>query len=176
VALEESQESPESYEQIVEQHYRMVFGFLYRLCGQRDAAEDLTQETFMQLWSTPPTTADAAGVRRWLLTVARNRCISFYRRAVNSRGVDWESCAEPASEDPGPAATGMARERATQVRIAVAALPRVLREVLVLREFEELNYIEIGEILGVPVGTVRSRLSRARMALAQRLAPLKEKL
>jgi len=164
------------YEQIVQRHYGAIFGFLYRFCGRRDMAEDLTQEAFLKLWASPPPALDLDGARRWLLTVARNLAISHFRRPMVARGVDWETCPEPADGAPGPAEAGMANERADHVRRAVAALPRVLREAILLREFEGLDYAAMAEILNVPIGTVRSRLARARSALAERLAGIKEAL
>jgi RNA polymerase sigma-70 factor (ECF subfamily) len=114
--------------------------------------------------------------RAWLLQIVRHTCFSWLKlnrpgelASLDDDAVPWPEAAAPSTDEPHVAA--LRRADREQVNRALAALPVVLREVLVLRELEELSYKEIAQIADVPLGTVMSRLSRARAVMRQALAP-----
>ena len=155
-----------------EENHRDVWQFAYRMLGNREAAEDVAQETFVRMMSNGKTHLDGAQARRWLFTVARNLCVDKLRRdlrqAASRNTAGWQG---PALT---PAEAQSATERRELVARAVAGLPVHLREAIVLRTYEQMSYAEMGVVLGCPVGTVRSRLARAREQLEKRLKPLME--
>ena len=115
-------------------------------------------------------------IRRWLFVVVRNLCLSQLRRGARRRMQSLEEVAEPHAQGPDPASAFAAGERSRQIAEAVARLPLELREVLILREYEAMNYEAIAAIVEIPLGTVRSRLARARETLRRSLRPLWEEL
>ncbi len=154
--------------------------FLYRLLLNADEAAELAQETFVKLYFQRARYRAGARFAPWLLTIAANLARNrrrWWRRhpAVSLDEPDGEAGASPRWEIVDPGATPdlqvRAKERAAEVRSAVAALPHELREVVVLAEFEERSQAEIGAILGCSVKAVEMRLYRARERLRRVLAP-----
>jgi len=111
--------------------------------------------------------------RAWLLAIVRNCCFTYQRSDRRQSGtVPFnEATQTAASEDDDPAAVVMHRSECAALHAAIAALPIEFREMIVLREFEQMDYRQIASIVGVPVGTVMSRLSRARERLREALNP-----
>lgn len=109
--------------------------------------------------------------RAWLLTIVRNGCYSTFRQRRHQTAADFDEATQsPESTNPSPERLVLGDEEARHVQAAVAALAPEFREAIVLREFEGLSYKEIAAIAEVPIGTVMSRLSRARAQLQERLA------
>jgi len=143
--------------------------------GGEDAVEELTQEVFFQVYRSLPRFAGRSTFRTWLYALAGNVCRHHVRR--RKRRLHW--FASP--EEDGPAIDEMPdlaptvverlarRELHGEVRKQVARLPTPYRSVLLLRDWEDLSYAEIAEVLAIPVGTVRSRLHQARSRLAAAL-------
>ena len=139
------------------------------LLGNADDAADALQDavaTVLRVRSYDP----AQGTfKAWFLAVVRNRCLDVLRQRKRRPQADTESVEIPTEESEGPEAIASQDEMAVLVKREMAALPRPHREILILREFLDLGYAEIAEVLGVPAGTVMSRLHRARSALADRV-------
>ena len=141
------------------------------------AAEDAVQEASLRAFRyLDSLRGDAA--RPWLLGIVRNTCFSALERARNApESIDFDDAGFEAElgatprDDTDPAARLQQRRLRTLIDAAIRALSPPLREVIVLRELEELDYAEIAKIAGVPLGTVMSRLSRARAKLREALAP-----
>lgn len=139
------------------------------LLGNADDAADALQDavaTVLRVRSYDP----AQGTfKAWFLTVVRNRCLDVLRQRRRRPQSDIEP-AEIATEDnEGPEAVAARDEMTAIVKRELASLPPAHREILILREFLDLGYAEIAHVLGVPTGTVMSRLHRARSALAERV-------
>ncbi|MFQ6102468.1 MAG: RNA polymerase sigma factor [Anaerolineae bacterium] len=150
-----------------------VVNVVYRMCGDANLAEDAAQETFIRAWRHLPDYRPRSPFRNWLYRIAANLALDSLRREKGTVDVD----ALPlAASDAGPEATVERKERGEQVRQAVLALPPASRSVLVLREYEGLSYREIAATLGIPMGTVMSRLNYARNRLRETLAPYLELL
>jgi RNA polymerase sigma-70 factor (ECF subfamily) len=165
---------------LVERHTRKVFGLAYRFTGRADEAEDLTQEIFVKVYQTLHKYREADGpFGAWLMALARNHAIDHYRRGRQERTRRAE---DPALVETAPAreehpVVGLEREeRARIVHRGLRALPADLRLPLVLCDLQGLSYDEIATSLGVPLGTVKSRINRARLELAKRLLARRREL
>jgi RNA polymerase sigma-70 factor (ECF subfamily) len=169
--------SRRAFEDLVLPHLDAAYNLARWLLRDVPAAEDAVQEASMRAFRyIDSLRSDDA--RPWLLGIVRNTCFTMLERQRNSPDMaefdedGFEAAlgaAEPATSDP---ASLLQRQRTrVQVDAAIRALSPPLREVIVLREFEDLQYAEIAKIVGVPVGTVMSRLSRARDKLRAVLLP-----
>jgi RNA polymerase sigma-70 factor (ECF subfamily) len=162
-----------AWRDLVERHARRVFGIAYRFAGRVDEAEDLTQDVFVKVYQSLGRYEAAQGAfGSWVATVARNQAIDHYRRRreEHRRSTGTPELLEgmPAAGD-GPDSLVERRERAQLVRRGVRNLPADLREALVLCDLKGLSYEDAAAALGVPLGTVKSRINRARLELARRL-------
>lgn len=146
--------SREAFTELFERYRDPVFGFFRRRLGDPARAEELAQETFLAVLRARERYEPRASFRTYLYAIASRQMSAEWRRAKHNR---------PPIEDT-PAAGGDPDD-ALWLRRAVAQLDEAHREVLLLREFEQLSYDEIAELLRIPVNTVRSRLFRARMEL-----------
>jgi RNA polymerase sigma-70 factor (ECF subfamily) len=150
------------------EHKDAVYRFAWRMCGSPVVAEDIAQEVFLTLLRQPGRFDPARGaLRSFLLAIARNLALKRWRD--DSRlDVLEDQFAAPAVDLEG-------REAADAVSAAVASLPPLQREVLILAQYEELSLEEIARAVDAEIGTVKSRLHRARENLKQMLAPLKSR-
>jgi RNA polymerase sigma-70 factor, ECF subfamily len=167
---------------VYRRHSAAVFRFACLHSPSRDAAADATQETFLWLSTNGASGFDAtrSTLAAFLCGVARNHGLRI--RTTEARYAelpDYEQAADDARDDDGNATTMddalshlMARERGDALLKALATLPSEHREVIALVEFEEFSYADAASIIGCPIGTVRSRLSRAKEALKQRVTEL----
>lgn len=165
----------DAFGEIVRRWERRIFALAYGILGREDDARDATQETFIAAFRNLSGFRGEAKVSSWLHRIAVNQCITRQRRArvraENSLEAETENGGEkfaaPAHRSPARQAEG--RERTEAVRRAVTALPPELREVIVMKEFEELTFQEIADTLDVPLSTVKSRLYTALRQLRLRL-------
>lgn len=169
-----------AWRELVAQHTRRVFSIAYRFAGRVDDAEDLTQEVFVKVYqSLSRYRPEAGSFATWIGVVARNHAIDHYRRRREERlrlREDGDLLAQlPATAERQDRAVER-EERARLVRRALRTLPNELREALVLCDLEGLAYDEIAAALGVPLGTVKSRINRGRLELARRLSGRRSEL
>jgi RNA polymerase sigma-70 factor (ECF subfamily) len=150
-----------------------VFGLAYRFTGRVDEAEDLTQEVFVKVYQTLGRYRESEGAfGGWLMAVARNHAIDHYRRGKQERlrrTEDPTLLETMPSRDEHPLAGLERDERSRLVHSGLRALPPDLRLPLILCDLQGLPYEEIASELGIPLGTVKSRINRARLELAKRL-------
>jgi RNA polymerase sigma-70 factor (ECF subfamily) len=145
---------------------------LLHVCGTLDEAEDVAQDAFVQAYLKLASFAGQSAFYTWLYRIAFNAAISRQRRRREEASVEQtrEVTGQEPFDDTEPAEERVLREeRAVQVQRALALLSDEHRAILVLREVEDCDYDEIAQILGLPVGTVRSRLHRARLHLKEQL-------
>lgn len=150
----------EACRDLIRSHHQGVYGYLRRLGADAFLAEDLTQETYAKAWQRIETLRKSASLRSWLMTIARNEYLQSVRAGrQGTAGTEGRS----EMEDPGPGPEGEAvlTERDRRVRRAVAQLEGPLQEALALHYFQELSLREVGAVLGIPPGTVKSRIHRA---------------
>lgn len=165
-----------AWEQIVRQHWRKVFNLAYKFVGRHDEAEDLTQDIFLKIFKALKTFDRRANFQTWLISISRNLCIDHYRsvrkeRETMARDVD-ASVLAPVSRERGPYAELEQVDLKHLIRLALAELPPTLRQAVVLRDLQEFTYQEIADQLGLPEGTVKSRINRGRLELARQLKRL----
>ena len=159
----------EAFERLVRTYENKIYHLALRMCGSSEEASDIAQEAFLAAWRGLPSFRGEANFATWLYRLTSNAAIEYLRRQKKERGdmsLDDEDLGLDAVDTgPGPQD---AAER-TEVRTAVAAglqqLSEGHRQVLVLREIQGLSYEEIADVLEVDLGTVKSRISRARTAL-----------
>ena len=165
-----------AWEELVRQHTRQIYGICYRFTGSGPEAQDLTQEVFLRVFRTLKTFRSAEGsFGTWLARVARNLLIDHYRRTRQERVTDpiedqlavLEEKGATASERPDHAVAG--REASEILQAALQKLSPDLREAVILRDLQEMEYREIAQVLGIPEGTVKSRINRGRAELARLL-------
>jgi RNA polymerase sigma-70 factor (ECF subfamily) len=159
---------------IYERHRGLVFRFAFRLSQSREMAEEITHDCFLSLIKEPrrfKTQEQRASLRTYLCAAARNLAFKRLRRAGAETVIDDLSEQLAAAESQGPLRLLLDAEVSEAVRKAIGELPPLQREALILFEYEELSLAEIAEVAGADVGTVKSRLHRARQRLRILLAP-----
>jgi RNA polymerase sigma-70 factor (ECF subfamily) len=159
---------------LYERHRRVVFRFAYRMLGSVPVAEDLTHESILVLLTHRGRYDPERGsLRTFLCAVARHLALKHLRRHGAEMLTDEppESSDRDPSEDPGPLRRLLEHERSAVVQDAVAALPPLQREVVILFEYEGQSLAEIADIVETDTGTVKSRLHRARARLRKALRP-----
>jgi RNA polymerase sigma-70 factor (ECF subfamily) len=165
--------STSAFRQLVDGTHETVFRLAVALTGDRDEAADVVQDTYIRAWERMDELRDPAAAMGWLCRIARNvahdRRRGWWSRLRAPRGHAFEEREGPERTLAADEALESA-ETATAVRRAMERLPEKHRVVLHFREVEGMTYEEIADALGVPVGTVESRLHRARRGLARRLA------
>ena len=167
-----------AWEQIVRQNWRKVFNVAYKFVGKHDEAEDLAQDIFLKIFKALRTFDRRANFQTWIISISRNLCIDHYRsvrkeRQTIARDVDSNDL-QPATPERGPYALAEHQDLRAQLRQALGTLPITLRTAVVLRDLQELSYQEIADRLGLPEGTVKSRINRGRIELAHQLRRLQE--
>lgn len=171
----------QAFNDIVRLYGDKVFSLVYRMIGSRSEAEDIAQEVFVTVFKTVDTFRGEAKFSTWLLRIAANHCKNrikyLARRPTDSAGLEegGDGVAADHATPPvrghidGPDVLLEAAELETLMQRAIGALDEEHRLLVVLRDVEELSYQEIGEITGLPEGTIKSRLHRARMAIKEQL-------
>jgi len=153
--------------ELVEQHAGLLFGLARRLSGCPADAEDLVQQTFLAAQAHGDQLRDPTRVRGWLCTILRNEFLKLVRSRQRATIVSLDALGEPPPADhPGD------ETDAEAIQLALDSLPEEFRVPVVLYYFEEMSYREIAASLELPIGTVMSRLSRAKSRLRERLGAL----
>jgi RNA polymerase sigma-70 factor, ECF subfamily len=162
---------PEAFEEIHEAFNARLFNFLARLSNSRDVAEDLLEETWLRLVRHAGRLQPETQLGAWLFTVARHLHVSYCRsrRLEDSRTADLVSLWPSGSREPSPLESVEASEAQRHIASALASLPTIYREALLLTAVEGLKPSDAADICGVTTEAMRQRLSRARALLARSL-------
>lgn len=174
----------EAYGELVRKYQDRVFNTCWRICGNLEDARDLTQEAFLKAFESLADFRERSGFYTWIFRVAVNLALSDRRKAARRRMVSLDADsgaagtqAEVLAKQVGRTAYDDPTRSATESELhgcvarALQALDDDHRAVIVLRDLEGLDYREIADILEIPLGTVKSRLHRARMAVYQTIQP-----
>jgi len=164
-----------AWEELIRQHSRRVYGICYRFTGSDGAAQDLTQEVFLRIFKTVKSFRAAEGsFATWSARLTRNLLIDHYRRTRQERVTDSIENQLPVLElgvaagaRPDQLLQGV--ETGAILQAALQKLSPELRETVILRDLQDMDYREIAGVLGIPEGTVKSRLNRGRAELARLL-------
>jgi RNA polymerase sigma-70 factor (ECF subfamily) len=173
----------QAFAALVAKYQDRVLNTILRLCGNMCDAEELAQETFLKALEKLSLFRGQSKFYTWLFRIAVNLTISSRRRGVRVKfhplggsddaGAQMSPMAQVASRrEPSPPAAAMSAEASQRVTEALDELDEEFRAVVVLRDIEDMDYAQIGAVLDLPVGTVKSRLHRARCALQAKLADL----
>lgn len=172
-----------AWEEIVQRFNRRIFNICYRFTGSPDDAEDLTQEVFIKVYRTLSSyDVEKGAFQTWVTTMTRNLLVDHFRKSKLDRATD--SLEEPTTaesdslslsdqiQDDGPTPDQRLLTRETQefVQKALQKLSPELREAVILRDLQDMDYREIALALKVPEGTVKSRINRGRTELARLLS------
>jgi len=159
---------PRAFEELYREHAEMVYNLALRLSGDPDRAADLSQEVFLRVHRHLAKFRGRSSLRTWIYRVTVNHCRSRLRRrqlATRSLAAAGERAACLPDPRRGPEERAVAGDQGRLVTAALRELPVSFREAVVLRDLEGLAYEEIAEVLGVRIGTVRSRIARGRRQL-----------
>jgi RNA polymerase sigma-70 factor (ECF subfamily) len=166
----------DAFGEVVRRWERKIYALAYGITGSVEDARDAAQETFIAAFRNLQGFRGEAKVSSWLHRIAVNQCITRQRRVRVRAETAYEDEVESAGElflatsgRESPARMSESKERAEAVRRAVAALPPELREVVLMKEFEDLTFQEIADALRIPLSTVKSRLYTALKQLRMRL-------
>lgn len=168
----------QAFEQLVLDNQNRIYSLAVRLVGDREEAFDLAQEAFVKAWQGLPAFQGESSFATWIYRLATNVCIDYLRKQKRRRQVESEvslddeelSWTEPADWSQDPHRQLERSEQGRALARGLEALPEQQRQILVLRELSGLSYQEIAEKLNLDLGTVKSRIARARMALRKILA------
>lgn len=162
-----------AWDEILERYRRKVFHIAYKFTGRHDQAEDLSQEIFLKIFRSLDKFNREADFSTWLSSVARNYCIDHYRASKREKEVLVDDLLAfdqaVASVGSNPQRSLEDRDRRSFLRRGLDRLPEKLREAVVLRDLQGLSYQEMAARLGLPEGTVKSRINRGREELARLL-------
>jgi RNA polymerase sigma-70 factor (ECF subfamily) len=150
--------------------------FLFGLCGDWHRSEDLSQEALLKAWRKRETFDGRSALRTWVFTIARNHWLSSLRTLARRPREEPVNESTHLDSQIGPVSSASRGELAEAVARALARLPDDQREVLALRESAGLTFAEAAAVLGVPVGTAKSRARYALVRLAQELEPFRQEL
>jgi len=158
-----------SFEELAMPHFAKLYNFAHWLTQDRAAAEDLVQETYMKALRGFSSFQQGTNFRAWMYKILRNTFLTTRSglkawASVSLDSDDGDKPTEPAASET-PESVLLARVQQETIQSALESLPVKFREIVLLCDLEEMTYQEIGETLGIPIGTVMSRLSRARKAM-----------
>jgi RNA polymerase sigma-70 factor (ECF subfamily) len=175
----------QALEELVRRHYRNVFNLAYRLSNNYDDAQDIVTEAFIRVQNALPNFRGDANFTTWLYRIVKNVFLDERKKQRIRSHSSLEEMVELEDssisrqvEDPKPGPEWLVeqREQAALVQRAVMTLPENQRLMIALYHFQHRSYEEIAEIVGLPIGTVKSRLNRARLALKSKLNSYRELL
>jgi RNA polymerase sigma-70 factor (ECF subfamily) len=171
-----------AWEEIVQKYHRRIYNICYRFAGSNDDAQDLTQEVFIKMYRTLNSyDVDRGAFMTWVTTMTRNLLVDHFRKTKQERLTDSLDTTSSDHEDamplaeripdhgPAPDSRVQSREAGDTVHQALQKLSPELREAVILRDLQDMDYKEIATVLKVPEGTVKSRINRGRAELARLL-------
>ncbi|HEY4045778.1 MAG TPA: RNA polymerase sigma factor [Acidobacteriaceae bacterium] len=170
-----------AWTELVRAQHKRVYALCYRFTGSAHDAEDLTQDVFIKIYGNLRTFDLAKGsFQTWLTTLTRNLLVDHFRRTRQQRVTDsmdagWDNADDPKFPDPtadprsSPHDAAVRKELERMVQAALSKVSPELREAVILRDLQDMDYKEISQVLRIPEGTVKSRISRGRAELARLL-------
>lgn len=170
-----------AFETLVTKYQQRVYNLALRMTGNEDDAYDLAQESFLKAWRGLETFQFESAFSTWLYRLTSNACLDFLRAQKRRKTVSMtcedddgeETQYDAADPAPNPEQAALAAEDREQLALAMSELDDEARGIITLRVINDLSYDQIAEILGIPEGTVKSRLSRAREKLKKKLLQIR---
>jgi len=162
----------EGFNLLVKNYKVRLFSLLYRLVGNREEAEDILQETFLRVYRQKESYDFNYSFSTWIYTIALNLCRNLYKRKKKIRFLGMDSLVN--HPDPNSENHGNRNRLSLILERAISSLPFKYRTVFLLRDVDQLSYEEVASTLSLPLGTVKSRVNRARRILQKKLKPMME--
>ena len=168
-----------AFEKLIINYEKLIFSQAFRMLGNAWDARDAAQESLIKIYNNIHKCHDIKSFKRWIRAITNNTCIDELRRRKNKREdslnrifetEDGEAVLQFESKDPGPETRLIGLEKQERIQLAINRLPGKYRSLIVLRDINGLSYEELSETTGLSMGTVKSRLSRARSRLKKLLA------
>ncbi len=159
-----------AFSMLIENHERFVFNVVYRITGNAEDARDVSQEAFIKAFKNFQSYDESSAFSTWLYRIAVNTAIDFVRRRKKENNISFEDYIvdeKNQNSDSGIEEKVISKEGVKNIISAVNMLDDEFKTVIVLRDMEGMDYKEISDITGLPLGTVKSRLSRGRGKLRQ---------
>jgi RNA polymerase sigma-70 factor, ECF subfamily len=163
-----------AFDEIVDRYERRVWAVALRMVGHAEDARDVSQEVFVSAIRALRTFREESQLSTWFHRVTVNASLDLLRKRKRADARPLEEVQEQASDSPGPEAHAVGATRAAEVQKALTRLSEEHRAVLVLHDLQDLDYGEVSAALGIPLGTVKSRIHRARVEMARMLGHLRE--
>ncbi|HEX9711851.1 MAG TPA: sigma-70 family RNA polymerase sigma factor [Actinomycetota bacterium] len=163
-----------AFDLIVDRYERRVYAIALRMCGDPDDARDVSQTVFINALRALPGFREEAQLSTWFHRVAVNASLDHLRKQKRQPTDPLDSVGDRPSEGPSPEDRAVSAVRAAEVQAALRRLSDEHRAVLVLHDIQDLDYAGVAHALDIPVGTVKSRIHRARLELAKLLGHLRE--
>ena len=166
--------------ELVDRYKNRLLNFVYRFVGDRDEAEDIVQDTFLKVYKNRHAYREVAKFSTWIYTIAGNLARSELRKRRRHKTYTMSQIGledrefDPPDTDIGPETQVTGRFEELEIQRAIRQLPDQFRTIIILRDIQELSYEEISKILDIPMGTVKSRVNRARLKMQELLKHLKE--
>jgi RNA polymerase sigma-70 factor (ECF subfamily) len=161
-----------AFEELVSAYEKKIYNYCLRMTNSREDAEDLTQEVFIKVYRSLKNFKGNSQLSTWIYRIAHNICIDNYRRnkatvvpLTHNRPGEEERELDLLSTEPSPEETVITREKQEMIMACINSLKPEYRSVIILRDIQHHSYDEIANILDIPLGTVKSHISRARTAL-----------
>ncbi len=171
-----------AFNEIVSRYQGRLLNFVYHFTGDRETAQDIVQETFLRVYRKRKEYRATANLSTWIFTIAGNLAKSELRHRKRwhfvpiSKKIDQDVLVEIADQSLGPDHIAEKRAMERDIQEAIGALPPKYREAVILRDIEGMPYEQIAQIVGCPVGTVKSRVNRGRLQLQKRLEQIIERI
>ena len=156
-----------AFSELVRRHQNRVYRYLLRMLGSHDDALELTQDAFLKAWQALPQWQPEAQFRTWLFRIANNTALDALRRRKLVDFVPLDDHFDTPGTEPDPERQAQVTQELRQLEASLKKLAPEHRQILLLREVEDMSYEEIGCVLSLSEGTVKSRLARARVALIE---------
>ncbi|MDD3807604.1 MAG: sigma-70 family RNA polymerase sigma factor [Candidatus Marinimicrobia bacterium] len=170
-----------AYLELVHRYKDRLTNFVFRFVGSREMAEDIVQDTFLKLYTSSHMYKEIARFSTWIYTIAGNLAKTELRKrkrrkiySIHDMGIDEKEFEIP-SDTYNPERETRTAYQEKEIQTAISRLPEQFKTAIILRDIQELSYEEISKIVGVPVGTVKSRINRGRQKLQELLKELKDK-
>ena len=162
------------FERVMNRYKDYIYNYAYYFSGSREQAEDLTQEVLLKIWRNVDSLGEGPG-KSWIHKVTKNHCIDWYkkRKQVDRSTLPFDADDPVMSRGASHVEEDFERnDLMAEIEAAIARLPEALREIIILREIEEMKYEEISRLLDIPLNTVKVNIHRGRRFLREELGRL----
>lgn len=169
---------PAAFNQLMEAHERRMYAVALRMCGNREDAQDCLQEAMLRVYRAISSFKGQSTFSTWVYRITMNTCLDELRRKKNKQSTSLDSLLDtgwsPQDDSSAPEKHAIAREARECLNAAIRELPADMRSAVVLRDIHGLSYDEIAQTLDINVGTIKSRISRGREKLREKLQGISE--